>query len=381
MRIESLTFVAIAAAAVVLVACGPADEPAPVEEEEPVEEELPESKVQAAELTNEGKGDFSLDICEHYDWYDDGECDWFCVRRDADCNADPLFPDPQGDATRYPIVLAHGFMGSPTNFWAFLNVADALAEDGHDVYEGEVPPFHSVAVRAQTLSGQVDRVLEETGSDKVNIIAHSMGGVDSRYLISTLGYGDRVASLTTISSPHRGTGIADAVLAVQPGFADDAVDALVRAIGMTFSNEGEEADLRASLSSISEENMPIFNEENPDDERVYYQSWAGVSAVTGFRNSETDEACQGKVTIHDGTYDHMDGLLWAVVPFVAGVSVVPNDGMATAESAIWGDFQGCIPADHLDEVGQLSGEPDLDTGFDHIDFYRTIAFGLAERGF
>ena len=228
---------------------------------------------------------------------------------------------------------------------------------------------------------QVDEVLAETGAQKVNIIAHSMGGVDSRYLISTLGYGDRVASLTTISSPHRGSGIADIALNLTPRAADGAMNALLEAVGRTFSEEADEANLRAALEGIAEKNMPAFNEANPDDERVYYQSWAGISAVTGFANGDAAEHCEQKLLLHDGTYDHMDALLWAMVPFVAGVSVDPNDGMSTVASAKWGEFQGCIPADHLDEVGQLDGEPDLDTGFDHIRFYRNIAYDLAERGF
>lgn len=364
---------------VLTVGCGPA-EPEPEPEPEP-EVDVPESKVEAAELTNQGKGDFGLDICKRNDWYGDGECDWFCFSRDEDCNADPIGPEPAGAATQYPIVLAHGFMGSPTNFWAFLNVAEALREDGHMVYEGEVPPFHSAQVRGERLAAQIDGVLEETGSEKVNIIAHSMGGVDSRHVISGLGYGDRIASLTTISSPHRGTGIADVALKVDLGDrADEAMDAVVRAIGGTFSNEADRTNLRASLESLSTETMPRFNDRHPDDERVYYQSWAGVSAVTGFANGDTDEVCEGKSLVQPGTYDRMDPLLWAVVPFVAGVSVVPNDGMATVESAKWGEFQGCIPTDHLDEVGQLSGEPDHNTGFDHIRFYRNIAYDLAARG-
>jgi triacylglycerol lipase len=367
-----------------LVGCGQATEPP--SEEEPAEEQeaqddLPESKAEAADLTNQGKADWTLDICEARGWYGDGECDWYCPRRDEDCNADPLGPDPAGVSTQYPIVLAHGFMGSPTNFWAFNGVEEALEADGHVVYSGEVPPFHSPAVRAETLAAQVDRVLDETGAEKVNIIAHSMGGVDSRYLISTLGYGDRVASLTTISSPHRGTKIADIALAITPGAVDGAIDALLEALGQQFSNEGDEASFRESLEGIAVENMPGFNDANPDHPDVYYQSWAGLSAVTGFANGDADEHCDDKMMLHEGTYDHMSGLLWALVPFVAGATVEPNDGMATVESSKWGEFQGCIPADHLDEVGQLDPEPDPDTGFDHIRFYRNVAYGLAERGF
>jgi triacylglycerol lipase len=56
--------------------------------------------------------------------------------------------------------------------------------------------------------------------------------------------------------------------------------------------------------------------------------------------------------------------------------------MATVESAMWGTFRGCIPADHLDEVGQIRHDaPDAVTGFDHVQFYRDLAHDLAQRGF
>ena len=38
------------------------------------------------------------------------------------------------------------------------------------------------------------------------------------------------------------------------------------------------------------------------------------------------------------------------------LSPEPNDGLVTVTSATWGTFLGCIPADHLDEVGQLLGD-------------------------
>jgi len=69
--------------------------------------------------------------------------------------------------------------------------------------------------------------------------------------------------------------------------------------------------------------------------------------------------------------------------FVAhGWELRPNDGMATVESAKWGNFRGCIPADHLDEVGQVGHHGKLRwTGFDHLRFYRNVAFDLAAQGF
>ena len=370
----------IVTTAACLLACG--GETTDEETAEPTG--LPETKGEAAEAEALGKADWSLDICEWRGWYGDGECDWFCLRRDSDCNPEPLGPEPSGEATKYPIVMAHGFDASPTNRWGFYKVADALRADGHHVVVASVPPYDAVAVRAPYLARFVDQAIDETGAERVNLLAHSMGGLDSRYVVSSLGYGERVASVTTISTPHRGTAVADVALKLLPGFADRALNALASAWGRTYSDLADDSHLRAAMEGIAEVNAGVFNEENPDDTAVYYQSWAGVSSVFGVQNeAREDEACEGRLLRHEGTVDKLHASLVPMAAFVAhGTKLYPNDGMVRVTSAKWGEFRGCIPADHLDEVGQPKHDaPDEHTGFDHLRFYRNVAFDLASNGF
>lgn len=381
---SSLIFVLVLLA----LGCAVADEPAERSEQDDERtaanstDELEMSKREAADSTNRGKADWSADICEANDWYGDGDCDWFCPEEDPDCELEPLGPEPNGRSTRAPIVLHHGFMGSDTNIWSYNGVADALREDGHRVFQSEVAPFHSVDTRASQLGEQIDAVLAEYGAEDVNLVAHSMGGLDARYLVSELGYDDRVASVTTISSPHRGTRIADAYLGLAPEATDGAVDALAELVGDAFSDVGEHADIRAAMRDLSTEGVEQFNEQHPNVDGVYYQSWAGVSSVLGIEIDGIDEVCEDKLLMHDGELDRMDGLLWAVAAIVAGgTELAINDGMARVSSAKWGNFRGCIPADHLDQVGQIGDDGVNDnTGFDHVRFYRNLAFDLAERG-
>jgi triacylglycerol esterase/lipase EstA (alpha/beta hydrolase family) len=79
----------------------------------------------------------------------------------------------------------------------------------------------------------------------------------------------------------------------------------------------------------------------------------------------------------------MDVLLKPVARHVAhGLELTPNDGVVSVESAIWGDFLGCVPADHADEIGQFGDEgTNGRTGWNHVRFYRNHAFALAEAGF
>lgn len=338
----------------------------------------------AAQAFDEGKADWSFDVCERRGWYGDGECDWFCPHHDSDCDVPVLGAEPDGEPARYPIVLEHGFAASTTNVWSFNGVAAALRRDGHTVYESEVPPFDSPRVRAERLAAMVDRALAESGMDRVNIVAHSMGGLDARELVSVRGYGDRVASVTTISSPHRGTRIADLALScLHTDYTNPILSKLAAAFGGTFSNASETADVRATLVALSEANAPAFEAAHPDDPRVYYQSWAGVSSPFGVANPNDAVACQGRQMRNAGTTDKVDPLLlatWLVVG--GGTRMIPNDGLATVESAKHGDFRGCVPMDHLDEVGQPGHQgPVTNTGFDHIRFYRNIAFELAAMGY
>lgn len=340
-------------------------------------EDAPDKDQLATDLAD-GKADGSLDWCERLGWYEDGECDQFCLKPDPECQTAPLGPDPAGARTRYPIVLVHGFMGSRTSpLWSFYKLADTLRADGHVVVEADLPPFDAPAARARVLASQIDATLAAHG--KVNLIAHSQGGLDARYLISSLGYGDRIASLTTISSPHGGTAVADMALGLLPGGLDPAVNRALKTLGADVAN----VNVRTALTALAERNAPAFRAANPDDARVYYQSWAGVSSPTGVAGSVDLAVCDGKVLFDPGTLDKlgtlMPSLIWKVVGH--GAKKDANDGLATVAGAKHGVFRGCIPADHMDEVGQVQDTYDPATGWDHLRFYRNVAFELSARGF
>ncbi|MBX3226380.1 MAG: hypothetical protein KIT84_44485 [Labilithrix sp.] len=309
--------------------------------------------------------------------------------------------DPRGVASKHAIVLAHGFDASDTNRWSFNGVAEALTQDGHLVHSARVQPYQSVAARAEELAKHVDQARAECaakrGCDarKVHIIAHSMGGLDSRYVVAKLSspegkpYKDLVASVTTISTPHRGSAFADKVLSVLPKKGDPIVNAAAGLWARTFTDDDLAAgsDVRAALHGISVANAPAFNADVTNAPGVYYQSWAGITSYVDTHIDDREIAvCEGKVESyknrHDQLFDHgpiSSAQLQLAAPIVGGDA---NDGMVSVESAKWGVFRGCIPADHMDEVGQRigAGRPALWSRFDHIRFYRRVAFGLDALG-
>ena len=308
--------------------------------------------------------------------------------------------EPHGVASKHAIVLAHGFDASATNRWSFNGVAAALSADGHLVHTAQVSPYQSVAKRAVELAAHVDQAIEECkakpGCDasKVHIIAHSMGGLDTRYVVSKLSnpdgvpYSQLVRTVTTIATPHRGSAFADKVLSVLPSASDPLVDALAGLWARTFTDAdlAEDSDVRAALHDISEAYAPTFNSDVPNAAGVFYQSWAGITSYADLHISDAEiAACDGKVLSYDNRHDNLldhpplsSAQLELAHPVVGHGIGEPNDAMVLVSSAKWGTFRGCIPADHMDEVGQRlgSGAPALWSRFDHIRFYRNIAYGL-----
>lgn len=120
--------------------------------------------------------------------------------------------------TRYPIVLIHG-LGfrdrKHLNYWG--RIPSTLQSCGAAIYYGNQDSHGSVENNAAQIKQCIMEILEEIHCEKVNLIAHSKGGLDARYLISALGMEDCVASLTTISTPHHGSKSVDLLLSM-PAF-------------------------------------------------------------------------------------------------------------------------------------------------------------------
>ncbi len=116
-----------------------------------------------------------------------------------------------------PVVLHHGLFGfgevkaGPVQVSYFRGIDRAIAAKGHPLIISRVHPTAAVATRARQLKETILRQLEILGRphDRVLLVAHSMGGLDARYMISKLGMSERVAALLTITSPHRGSPVAD----------------------------------------------------------------------------------------------------------------------------------------------------------------------------
>lgn len=187
-----------------------------------------------------------------------GEYDFACYKE----SVRQVRAQSQICSTRYPLLLVHGVGFRDLryfNYWG--RIPRELARYGADIYYGNQEAFATVAYNAGDIYRKIQEICRETGCEKVNIIAHSKGGLDSRYAISRLGAAPMVASLTTINTPHRGCRFVD--------YACRLPDGLYRAIAgvfdLWFGRFGDShPDFYTATHQFSTRASICFNEEVAD---------------------------------------------------------------------------------------------------------------------
>ncbi len=307
-----------------------------------------------------------------------------------DSTGDPTTGEPLAGPP-YPLLLAHGFFGfenlANLRFVPYWHgIPEHLASVGEvDVCIGEVDPFNNSTVRGEQLLEQAIACAAATGHQRVNIIGHSQGGLDARVVASLAP--DLVASVTTIATPHHGTPIADIALGLTPNDgAAGLIDWLVQLLGMPLWDEvGNQTSLGEAMWQMSSEGIAQFNATYPDAPGVLYTSVTGRTGLhPGGPDCEPDSPPPPLfITMWQGTLDTTDQLF--VIPeaiLSQGILAQdPNDGLVRAADAQWGEFLGCVPADHIDEVGHLLGDsPGIGNAWNHLNFYGALVAYLRERG-
>ncbi len=269
---------------------------------------------------------------------------------------------PNRCKTKYPIVLIHG-AGFRDLKWPVYwgRIPNVLTENGAVVCYGLQDCWGSIETNAEAVAERIDAILAETGAEKVNLIAHSKGGLDARLAIAKYGAASTVASLTTIGTPHRGSETFTLLLRAPHKLyrlAAFAVDNWIRLIG------DRRPDFYEVCMSFSTDYKERFNAETPDMPGVFYQS-VGARMHHPFSDINLSTA-----------------------NFVVNRIEGANDGLVSLASAKWGERftiwerSGFSGISHLDEI-DLRRRP-LGRGanaFDVCEQYAKIAAGLKEMGY
>jgi triacylglycerol lipase len=234
--------------------------------------------------------------------------------------------------TKYPIVLCHGMAGFDELFGVvdyFHGVQSSIASGGGRVFVTQVPAFSSTEARGEALLQQVEDIVAMTGVAKVNLVGHSHGGLDVRYVASMRP--DLVASVTSVGSPHHGADLADFLRknVSGGGLTEGVISLFANSLGTVLgllSGYSEPQDAVAALDSLTSDGSATYNTLYPaglpdtwcgkgasEVGGVKYFSWSGTSRLTnvldasdyplklaGFVYEDTNDGLVGRCSSHLG---------------------------------------------------------------------------------
>jgi triacylglycerol lipase len=258
--------------------------------------------------------------------------------------------------TKYPIVLAHGFLGADSylgiiDYW--YGIEDYIEDKGGTVYVTEVSPANSSAVRGEELIEQLDEIRAIRGDAglKFNLIGHSQGGLDIRYVAGVRP--DLVASLTTVGSPHAGVDLVDQFGGGLEGM-EGLIDFLGGAVGLLWGLLGNDnpTDMLAALETFSPSAMAAFN-----NDPVFGKGMPASYCGEGEAVSSTPAGPRRNYSWTGD--DPMTNILDPLDPLFGIASLLyqePNDGLVGVCGSHFGDvLRDNYRMNHLDEVNQMLG--------------------------
>ena len=277
--------------------------------------------------------------------------------------------------TKYPIVLAPGVLGfdKVLGIEYFYGIPSALGSGGAKVYVTSASALNTSEARGEQLLSQVQSILAISGAQKVNLIGHSHGGFSARYVAAAIP--TRVASITAIGSPMKGTPVADLIAQF---IANPAIGGIVGTIGNAFSTlldtlagTSYNEDFNGAMASLSTTGAAAFNAKFP----------AGVPTTSCGEGAYTANGqrfySMGGTSVLTNVFDPLD-VFFGVTSLAFGGSA--NDGLVGKCSNHFGQvLRDNYPWNHGDEVNHLFGLRGLFTP-DPKSVYRDQANRLKTAG-
>ena len=256
--------------------------------------------------------------------------------------------------TKYPIVLVHGMVLKDFKIYrAFRKIRDVLKQRNISVYVTTHDGIGTIENNALQIKKEILDILDKEKVDKVNIIAHSKGGLDSRYMISKLDMDEHVASLTTLSTPHHGSKLSTKLLSMPNWCAKF----LAFWINLFYKiHKDEKPDILTLGHQLKDSTMVEFNKDVLNSSKVYYQSYS-----SDLNNQKS---------------------FVMLIPHLITKKLeqVGTDGIVSVESSIWGEYQGNMKNnfDHGEMVGAYGTKKRLN---EVSKFYLEIIKDLKQKGF
>tara|TARA_R110002050_G_scaffold233390_1_gene369257 strand:- start:13499 stop:14347 length:849 start_codon:yes stop_codon:yes gene_type:complete len=266
------------------------------------------------------------------------------------------FPQPDIIQVRHPIFLCHGFgaVGSLVKPSPLHDPCMLMREHGIIAFAPNIVPYASIETRANNWVGLINQVCEQYQVEKLNVVAHSMGGLDMRHALAHSDCANKVASLTTVATPHHGTYLADFILKT-PEKITEKLGEVVNWFGNNVY-PAEKSDALNSVEQLTRKYVQeTFNPSTPTPNIPIFSYSAAVGKGTDFSLNPVFLFQNGHI------YDK-EGL---------------NDSFVSIESATWGEHLGTIALSHMNQINvQVSKENKPK----YFDFWIGVAKMLREKG-
>ena len=257
--------------------------------------------------------------------------------------------------TKYPIILVHGIIIKDIKFIkSFGNIDCILRIQGHHVYKSNVDGVGTIENNASMLKEEILSILEKEKVDKVNIIAHSKGGLDSKYMIQQLGMEDHVASLTTLCTPHKGSPIAENILKLPKWilkFIAFWVNLVYKIFGDKHPDSLKVCEQLSPVNSYLTETISI-------SDKVYTQCYSTTL------NKSKDDFVMGIPLAFSHHFEKKD-----------------SDGVVSNDSAKFGEYHGSAINDsvsHSEIIDFMVNKKKKDKIY---SFYSSLCEDLVKKGF
>lgn len=240
------------------------------------------------------------------------------------------FPEPETINLNHPVLLCHGYgaIASLIKPSPLYDVALLLRSHNVLTFAPNIVPYAKIETRAMGWVKLIEKLTADLPGGKVNVVAHSMGGLDMRYALSKMEVSEHIASFTTVCTPHRGTSLAELTLKTPEAIRDKLADFLDWMGDRIYPQT--KSDSVGSAAQLTREYITeTFNPNVPDVADIPYYSYS--SAV----GKGTTEPIRVIARYQNKHIYNQEG---------------PNDGMVSVESAKWGEHIKTSNLSHLEQM-------------------------------
>jgi triacylglycerol lipase len=145
-----------------------------------------------------------------------------------------LAPAAASAVAHTPILFVHGWSESESLWTTMIRNFEREGWRREELNNWRYNTRQSNVTTASEVKTKVEEILRRTGATRIDLITHSMGGLNTRYYIKNLGGTEKVEKWVSLGGPNHGTTIANLC------GETSCVEMRIGSTFLTALNEGDE---------------------------------------------------------------------------------------------------------------------------------------------